>query len=311
MVLEDQTGWKLRGRKWTGTTEQLIDDLESTYGIMYVNDHADIFDMVDINLFTVVALYMMVVQLGYTEHGVTALDSYIRAPRFRATIKDIADEPGSIAPIEHRSKKMLLTWHDSSEPTNKAVCESDTPRSLPKHDSSTPCKDSICEIITPGCLPHRFGDVAGSGVESCNLSHDESFRVDDLDLNLNEPEPIVEEVRTQEPIVEDVIVKDYVTYGEDAEQGNGQEDKSALSDGQFLYYDEGIDTTYETEYVVQSSRDAGTDDDDDDYDEEDFLVDEENDVVEPDVDVHLFGISMDFPFDNIEVTNLVPYDVLE
>nr|GEX47107.1 reverse transcriptase domain-containing protein [Tanacetum cinerariifolium] len=278
-----------------------------TVGIMYVNDHADIFDMVDINLFTVVALYMMVVQL---EHGVTALDSYIRAPRFRATIKDIADEPGSIAPIEHRSKKMLLTWHDSSEPTNEAVCESDTPRSLPEHDFSTPCKDSICEIITPGCLPHRFGDVARSGVESCNLSHDESFRVDDLDLNLNELEPIVEEVKTQEPIVEDVIVEDYVTYGEDAEQCNGQEDKLAPSDGHFFYYDEGIDTAYETKYVVQSSRDAGTDDDDD-YDDEDFLVDEENDVVEPDVDVHLFGISMDFPFDNIEVTNLVPYDVLE
>nr|GFC67317.1 shikimate O-hydroxycinnamoyltransferase [Tanacetum cinerariifolium]GFD13213.1 shikimate O-hydroxycinnamoyltransferase [Tanacetum cinerariifolium] len=39
--------------------------------------------------------------------------------------------------------------------------------------------------------------------------------------------------------------------------------------------------------------------------------DDENEVVEPDVDVHLFGISMDLPFDNIGVTNLVPNDVLE
>ncbi|GKB02490.1 acetyl-CoA C-acetyltransferase, partial [Tanacetum coccineum] len=31
-----------------------------------------------------------------------------------------------------------------------------------------------------------FGDVVRSGVESSGLSHDESFRVDDLDLNLNE-----------------------------------------------------------------------------------------------------------------------------
>ncbi|GKB52679.1 putative ribonuclease H-like domain-containing protein, partial [Tanacetum coccineum] len=59
-----------------------------------------------------------------------------------------------------------------------------------------------------------------------------------------------------------------------------------------------------------SSEDAGTDDDDDDVDE-DFLVDEENEIVEPDVDVHLFGISMDLPFDNIGVTNLVSDDVLE
>nr|GFD50086.1 hypothetical protein [Tanacetum cinerariifolium] len=32
-----------------------------------------------------------------------------------------------------------------------------------------------------------FGDVAESGMESSGLSHDESFGVDDLDLNLNKP----------------------------------------------------------------------------------------------------------------------------
>ncbi|GKG38817.1 hypothetical protein Tco_0460529, partial [Tanacetum coccineum] len=79
----------------------------------------------------------------------------------------------------------------------------------------------------------------------------------------------------------------------------------------FFYDNEGIDTTYETEYDVQSSEDAGTDDDDDDDVDEDFLVDEENEIVEPDVDVHLFGIGMDLPFDNIGVTNLVSDDVLE
>ncbi|GJT94842.1 heat stress transcription factor B-4-like protein [Tanacetum coccineum] len=213
-----------------------------------------------------------------------------------------------------------------------------------------------------------FADVAGSGVDSSGLSHDDSFGVDDLDLNLNEPvnlnvsqvetqselhvseeldvgpaqepiltvistqEPIVAEVSTQEPIVaevstealiveevgtqkfsvEDVVIEDYVNSGEDgedAEQGNGQEDESARTDGEFFYDDEGIDTAYETEYDVQSSEDAGTDDDDDV--DEDFLVDEENEIVEPDVDVHLFGISMDLPFDNIGITNLVSDDVLE
>ncbi|GJX66467.1 heat stress transcription factor B-4-like protein [Tanacetum coccineum] len=202
-----------------------------------------------------------------------------------------------------------------------------------------------------------FADVARGSVDSSGLSHDESFRVDDMDLNLNEPvnlnvsqvetqsklpvseepdvgrtqEPILSEVSTQEPIVaevsnevpiveevgtqefsvEDVVVKDYVSSredGEDAEQGNGQEDESAPTDGQFFYDDEGIDTAYETEYDVQYSEDAGTDDDDVD---EDFLVDEENEIVEPDVDVYLFGINMDFPFDNIGITNLVSDDVLE
>ncbi|GJV64074.1 hypothetical protein Tco_1474902 [Tanacetum coccineum] len=82
---------------------------------MYVSGHVDIFDMVDINLFTVVALNMMVVQL---EHSVTNLDSHIRPLRFRATIEEITEEPGSIELVEHRSKKMLLlTWNDASKPT--------------------------------------------------------------------------------------------------------------------------------------------------------------------------------------------------
>ncbi|GJZ02802.1 hypothetical protein Tco_0520763, partial [Tanacetum coccineum] len=102
-----------------------------------------------------------------------------------------------------------------------------------------------------------FGYVAGSGMESSGLSHDESFGV-----------------RTQEPIVEEVIDEDYVSSREDAEQSNGQEDKSAPSDGHFFYDDEGIDSAYENQYFVQSSEDIVIDDDDDDDD--DFLVDEEN-----------------------------------
>ncbi|GJU27987.1 hypothetical protein Tco_1166608 [Tanacetum coccineum] len=455
---------------------------------MYVSGRVDIFDMVDIDLFTVVALNMMVLKLGYTgesepmfynylrpltsldeglyalaceedvrclatlvrsfklievyiEHGVTVLDSYLRAPRFRATLKDITDEPAGRIASNKTEKIVLLTWHEFSETTKEPVCDSVTPSSLPQHDSSTPCKDSVCESITPRCMPDciltpptdesvitytqlsgahgvdtqshvlptiqsqfsdinlsfvsqqatasqviddvmrqlsfdeiefdgeaGFADFAGSNVDSSGLSHDESFGVDDLDLNLNEPvnlnvsqvetqselpvseepdvgptqepilaevstqEPIVAEVSTQEPIVaevsteapiveevgtqefsvEDVVIEDYVSSredGEDAEQGNGQEDESAPTDGQFFYDDEGIDIAYETEYDVQSSEDAGTDDDDDVN--EDYLVDEENEILEPDVDVHVFGISMDLPFDNIGITNLVPDDVLE
>ncbi|GJU31659.1 hypothetical protein Tco_1175248 [Tanacetum coccineum] len=113
-------------------------------GRVYVSGHVGIFDMVYIDLFTVVALNMMVVKLGYTceseplfynylrplsrldeglyalvyeedvrflativrsfklieiyiEHGVTALDCYIKPPWFRATIEDIIDEPSIIA----------------------------------------------------------------------------------------------------------------------------------------------------------------------------------------------------------------------
>nr|GFB66462.1 hypothetical protein [Tanacetum cinerariifolium] len=188
-----------------------------------------------------------------------------------------------------------------------------------------------------------FTDVTGSGVGSSGLSHDESFREPNVGptqepilAEVSTQEPIVVEVSTQEPIVaevstkalivkevetqefsvEDVIIEDYVSSGEDGEdakQGNGQEDKSAPTDGQFFYDDEGIDTAYETEYDVQSSEDAGTDDDDDDDDDvdEDFLVNEKNEIVEPDVYIHLFSIIMDLSFENIGITNLVPDDVLE
>nr|GEZ22169.1 hypothetical protein [Tanacetum cinerariifolium] len=150
-----------------------------------------------------------------------------------------------------------------------------------------------------------FPDVARNGIESYGLSHHESFRVDDLDLNLNKPVDLnVSQMETQyelfmfeEPDVvkcqEPIVV---------------EEDESAPSDGQFFYDDEGRDTSYETEYDVQSSENVGTNDDDED---EEFLVDEEHELVEPDVDVHLFGISMDVLFDNIGVTNIIPDDVLE
>nr|GEU32072.1 protein FAR1-related sequence 5-like isoform X2 [Tanacetum cinerariifolium] len=332
---------------------------------MYVGGHVDIFDMIDIDLFTVVTLNMMVVKLSYTgeseplfynylrpltsldeglyalaceedvyclatfvrifklievyiEHGVTALDSYIKPPRFRATIEDITDEPVSIA--SSRTEKMELI--------HKAMFSQQYSYDINLRFVSQQAITSqvIDDVIRQLSFEETeldgeagFTNVVGSGVESSGLNHDESFRLDDLDLNLNEPnsdpivaevstqEPIVKEVETQESTMEDVVLEDYVSFDEDVEQGNGQEDESAPSDGQFLYDDEGIYTPYETEYYVQSSEDAGTNDDDD----KDFLIDGENEIIEPDVDVHLFGISMDLPFDNISVTNLVPDDVLE
>ncbi|GJW09156.1 hypothetical protein Tco_1571579 [Tanacetum coccineum] len=126
-------------------------------------------------------------------------------------------------------------------------------------------------------------------VDSSGLSHDESFRVDDLDLNLNkepdvnlnvsqvetqyelpvsdEPdvgytqEPILAKVSTQEPIVAEVSIQEPImaevsTEAPIVEEDNGQEDELAPTDGQFIYNDEGIDTAYETEYDVQSSEDA-------------------------------------------------------
>ncbi|GJX31861.1 hypothetical protein Tco_0241716, partial [Tanacetum coccineum] len=190
---------------------------------------------------------------------------------------------------------------------------------------------SVYDSVRPRCMPHveppanqvidemeldgkaGFSDVAGNGIDSSGLSHNESFGVDDMDLNVpndhvvNESdthvdvEPAVDVGRTEEHVVEQVRVDEVVdgSVEEDVVHGSGEED---VEHGN-------IDSAYETQYHVESSEDACTNDDDDEDD--DFLVDEENEIVEPDVDVHLFGISKDVPFDNIGVTSLVLDDVLE
>nr|GEW56354.1 hypothetical protein [Tanacetum cinerariifolium] len=264
-------------------------DSDGYYGIMYVNGHVDIFDMVDIDLFTVVALNMVVVQLGYTGESDPLFYNYLRplTSLDNGLYDFTCEEDVCFLATLVRSFKLIEVIKDVIRQLSFKETELDREAG--------------------------FGDVVRSGVKCFGLSHDESFRVDDLDLNLNKPmdlnvpqnktqsellvseeldigrtqepivavvrtqEPIMEEFRTQKPIVEDVLVEEYVR----------------------------IDIAYKAQYDVQSSKDTGT------YDDDDFLVDEENKIVEPDVDVLLFGISMDVPFDNIGVTNLVPDEVLE
>nr|GEY67067.1 hypothetical protein [Tanacetum cinerariifolium] len=318
-------------------------------GRLYVSSHVDIFDIVDIDLFTAIALNMMFVKLGYTgesepmfynylraltsldeglcalackkdirclatlvkyfklvevyiEHDVTALDSYIRPPWFRVTIEDITDEPSSIA-ANRIEKILLLTWHEFSEPTKEPVCDSVTPSSLPQRDSSTPCKDSICESITPRYMPDCMLTPPTdesvitytqlSGVQEVDTqSHVlPTIRSQFNDINMSfvlqqatsnqvtnnvmrTREPIMAAVRTQEPIMEEVRTQE--------------------------------PTVEDVVLEDYSSKDACTDDED-----EDFYVDEENEIVKLDVDAYLFGISMYVPFDNICVTNLVSCNVIE
>ncbi|GJU85866.1 hypothetical protein Tco_1293412 [Tanacetum coccineum] len=254
MVLVGLTGWKLRKRKWTDTTERLIKDLESSYGF-------DI-DFQRMHLICFRFKYIMVEHFegiqaeGYTGKSeplyynylipLTSLDEGLYALACEEDVCCLATLVRSFKLIEVIEHVMGLLLFEET-----------------KLDGEV-----------------GFGDVAGSGIDSSGLSHDESFRVDDLDLNLNEPVDLnVSQTETQSEL--------HVPEEPDV--------------GQW-------DSAYESQYDVQFSEDAGTDNDDED---DDFLVDEENEIVEPDVDVHLFGIIMDVPFDNIGVTNLVLDDVIE
>ncbi|GKE19313.1 shikimate O-hydroxycinnamoyltransferase [Tanacetum coccineum] len=160
-----------------------------------------------------------------------------------------------------------------------------------------------------------FADVIRSGVDSSGLSHDESFRPpvseepnvgrtqEPIMAEVSTQEPIVAEVSTQVPIVEEVSTQEPIV----AEVSTQVPTVEEVGTQEFTMEDVAL------EDYVSSGEDVemcnGTNDDDDE--DEVFLVDEENEIVEPDVDVHLFGIIMDLPFDNIGVTNLVPDDVLE
>ncbi|GJS01109.1 hypothetical protein Tco_0317617 [Tanacetum coccineum] len=258
----------------------------------------------------------------YIEHSVTPLDSYLRAPWFKATLEEINDEPASSIAANRTEKMLLLTWHECSETPKEPVCDSVTPSSLSQVDCIlTPTADESVIIYTQlsgvqgvDTQSHviddvirqlsfdeteldeeaGFVDVAGSGVDRTRCFRTQEPILVDVSIQ----EPIVAEVSTQEPIVVEVSTKLPIV------EEVGTHDFTR-SDGLFFFDDEGIDT----EYDVHSSEDASTDDDDDV--DEDFLVDEENEIVEPTIDVHLFGNSMDLPFDNIGVTNLVSDDVLE
>ncbi|GKG42202.1 hypothetical protein Tco_0476500, partial [Tanacetum coccineum] len=87
-------------------------------------------------------------------HGVTAVDSYRRPPpRVRATIEDITNEPGS---IKHRSEKMLLPWHDSSEleRISKKKTKNEAKMTKPDIEWKSVVKDTVkskpkCQKVNP------------------------------------------------------------------------------------------------------------------------------------------------------------------
>ncbi|GJW16711.1 hypothetical protein Tco_0024147 [Tanacetum coccineum] len=119
-----------------------------------------------------------------------------------------------------------------------------------------------------------FSDVEGSNLDNFGLSHDESFGVDDLDLNinlnldLNVPHHATHEEVLVSEVPNDHVVKGYVD--QQTKHGIGEE-----------------------------SVEQGT------YDEDDVLMYEESKIVEPDVEVHLFSITKDVPFNNINITSLL------
>nr|GEX79375.1 hypothetical protein [Tanacetum cinerariifolium] len=231
---------------------------------MYVSGRVDIFDMVDIDLFTVVALNMMVLKLGYTGESEPIFYNYLRP----LTSLDVGlhalaceEDVRCLATLVRSFKLIKLSGTHRVDTQNRVL------PTIQSHFSDI----NLSFVSQQAAASQVIDDVIRQlSFDETELDGEAGF----ADVARNEVSteaPIVEDVRTWEFSVEDVVIEDYVSSREDVEQ----------------------DTTYETEYDVQSNEDAGTYDDDDDDDvEEDFLVDEENEIVEPDVEsrVYLYSI---------------------
>ncbi|GJU88302.1 hypothetical protein Tco_1300725 [Tanacetum coccineum] len=118
MVLVDHTGWKLRRRQWTGTTEQLTEQLESTY------DNA-------LNMFSI-----RIHHGGKFQRPFTSLDEELYALACEEDVRCLATLV--------RSFKLFQV------PLVDSVCESITPR----FETYVKSKDlDLWHVITDGDFP--------------------------------------------------------------------------------------------------------------------------------------------------------------
>nr|GEX08656.1 hypothetical protein [Tanacetum cinerariifolium] len=136
------------------------------------------------------------------------------------------------------SPRVRLTINKiTDEPDSIATIKHRSEKILTWHDSSEPIKEHVCDHVTPSQVMK-------------DVMRQLSFEETELDGGAGFGDVVGSEV----------IAEDYVSSREDVEQGNGPKNESAQSDGHFFYDDEGIDGAYETQYDVQSSKDAVPDD---------------------------------------------------
>nr|GEY36711.1 hypothetical protein [Tanacetum cinerariifolium] len=233
--------------------------------VISIYGRVDIFDMVDIDLFIVVALNMMVLKLGYTCKSepmfynylrpLTSLDEGLYALACKEDVRCQVTLVRSFKLIDVYIEHGVITLDSYLwAPRFRATLEEINDLLVALQQTELKKSETQSELLVS---------------EEPDVGRTQEPILEEVSIQ----EPIMAEVSTQEPImredfsVEDVVIEDYVSSREDAAQYNGEFNESARN--------------------------------------------EENEIVEPDIDVHLFGISMDLPFDNISVTNLVPDNVLE
>ncbi|GJY62487.1 hypothetical protein Tco_0463144 [Tanacetum coccineum] len=129
--------------------------------------------------------------------------------------------------------------------------------------------------------------------------------VEPTDVELADVEGISEEqvleARSEKQVVkarsEELVegyVKDLVEQGSSEEQLN-----NVLSRSTITFKDDGIESAYDTQYGGESIENVATNDN------VNVLVDKENEIIEHDVQVHLFDMTKNVEFENIDITSQV------
>ncbi|GJZ81710.1 hypothetical protein Tco_0646704 [Tanacetum coccineum] len=159
-----------------------------------------------------------------------------------------------------------------------------------------------------------FGDVSGSGINNSGLSHDESFKVNDLDLNLN-----IIETQTKLHVLE-VLVFEEADVGRIEVPVSEEADVGRTEVPVFEEVDVGRTEEHVVEQViVEEVVDGSFEEDVEQGNGQEAVEAHSDEQVNCDVEgidnayetLYHVDISKDVPFDNIGVTNLFPDDVLK
>ncbi|GJY24118.1 hypothetical protein Tco_0397776 [Tanacetum coccineum] len=169
---------------------------------MYFDGHVDIFDMVDIDMFIVVAQNMMVVQLGYTGESEPLFYNYLRplTSLDEGLYALACEEDVHCLATLVRSFKLIEVYIEHG------VTVVDSYRRLPPRVKAT------IEDITDEPDNYHLRKLNWMERQALAMLRGVLSVSEEPDVRRTQ-EPIVKEVRTQEPIVEEVIVEDYVVLG--------------------------------------------------------------------------------------------------
>nr|GEU86982.1 hypothetical protein [Tanacetum cinerariifolium] len=245
--------------------------------------------MVDIDLFTVIALNMMVLQLGYTGKFEPLFYNYLRP----LSSLDEGLYPLACEDDVHFLASLIRSLSCLSSIECGFTVVNSYQRSIPHVIEYVRRELSFEKTKLDG--EAGFCDVVGNGIDISGLSNDESFRFDDFDLNVN----LTLDLNISQTETQEEVPMSEVPVFEASNDHVVNESSDVGSTKEHVIVNEVVDGSGEEDVVHGSGEEDFEQGNGHEAFEE--TSDEKNEIVEPNVNVHLFSISKDVPFDEILV----------